>query len=63
MDIFLFVVMLFLSSIIILIYLVPSIIAYYRSKKDFKAILVLNLLGGLVVIGWVWALVWALMED
>lgn len=51
-----------LGSIFIL-YFLPSIIAFGRSKRDSGAILVLNLLLGWTAIGWVIALVWALKED
>lgn len=46
-----------------ILYFLPSIIAFGRSKRDSGAILVLNLLLGWTAIGWVIALVWALKED
>jgi hypothetical protein len=44
-------------------YFLPSIIALARSKRDIKAILLLNFFLGWSVIGWVVALVWAVKTD
>jgi hypothetical protein len=41
----------------VLLYFLPSIIAH--NKRDFTAILLVNLLFGWTVIGWIIALVWA----
>ena len=45
------------------LYFLPAIIAFARSKRDTVSILVLNLLLGWTMIGWVIALVWALKQD
>jgi Superinfection immunity protein len=45
------------------LYFLPAIVAFARSKRDSGAILVLNLLLGWTAIGWVIALVWALRHD
>ncbi|MEI7532479.1 MAG: superinfection immunity protein [Betaproteobacteria bacterium] len=45
------------------IYFLPSIIAKMRGKKNFIAILVLNIFLGGTGVGWVIALVWALIID
>ncbi|HKW18679.1 MAG TPA: superinfection immunity protein [Terriglobales bacterium] len=45
------------------LYFLPAIIAFVRSKRDAVSILVLNLFLGWSVIGWVIALVWALKQD
>jgi Superinfection immunity protein len=45
------------------LYFLPAILAFARSKRDAVAILVLNLFLGWTAIGWVIALVWALKED
>lgn len=45
------------------LYFLPAIIAFARSKRDAGAILVLNFLLGWTAIGWVIALVWALKHD
>jgi hypothetical protein len=44
-------------------YFLPSIIAFARSKRDTTAILMLNFFLGWTMIGWVVALVWALKTD
>jgi hypothetical protein len=46
-----------------ILYFLPSIIAFAKSKRDAGAILVLNLFLGWTAIGWVIALVWALRQD
>lgn len=45
------------------IYFLPALIAFGRSKRDAGAILVLNFFLGWTAIGWVIALVWALKQD
>jgi len=45
------------------LYFLPTIVAFARSKRDAVSILVLNLLLGWTAIGWVIALVWALKQD
>ena len=47
--------------LLLLIYFLPSIIGI--TKKDILAIFALNLLLGWTWIGWVAALVWALMSE
>ena len=44
-------------------YFLPSIIAFARSKRDTIAITILNFFLGWTMIGWVVALVWALKND
>jgi len=44
-------------------YFLPSIIAFARSKRDTAAIVLLNFFLGWTVIGWVVALVWAVKTD
>jgi Superinfection immunity protein len=44
-------------------YFLPAIIAFARSKRDAASILVLNFFLGWTAIGWVIALVWALKQD
>jgi hypothetical protein len=46
-----------------LMYFLPAIIAFARSKRDAVSILVLNFFLGWTAIGWVVALVWALKQD
>ena len=45
------------------IYFVPTIVAAIRGTRNLVAILVLNLLAGWTFLGWVAALVWALVAD
>lgn len=45
------------------LYFLPAIIAFARSKRDAVSILVLNIFLGWTAIGWVIALVWALKVD
>ena len=47
----------------IVLYFLPSIIAFVRSKRDATSIFVLNFFLGWTLIGWVIALVWALKHD
>lgn len=55
--------LLILSLIVlaILIYFLPSVVA--RKKENFKAIFVLNFFLGWLFLGWVIALVWAVMKE
>ncbi len=46
-----------------ILYFVPSVIAFIRRKRNFKAIAALNLLLGWSFLGWVAALIWSLLED
>lgn len=48
---------------ILALYLLPSIIAFQRGKKNKLAILLLNILLGWSLIGWVGSLVWSVMVD
>ena len=45
------------------LYFLPTIIAFVRHKRNFGAILALNLLLGWSLVGWVISLVWALTVD
>lgn len=44
-------------------YFLPSIVAFARSKRDIAGIILLNFFLGWTVIGWVIALVWAVKTD
>ncbi len=46
-----------------LMYFLPTIVAFARSKRDTTSILLLNLFLGWTMIGWVVALVWAFKTD
>ncbi len=45
------------------IYCGPSLIAWHSRAKHGRAIIVLNLMFGWTVIGWIVALIWALAES
>lgn len=45
------------------LYFLPAIVAFARSKRDAVSILVLNFFLGWTAVGWVIALVWALKQD
>ena len=45
------------------LYFLPSIVAFVRDKTNKWAIFILNLLLGWSLIGWVAALVWAVMKE
>jgi len=49
-----------LLSILLLLYFVPAAIAHKRAHQKATSIVVLNLLLGWTLIGWVVALAWAL---
>jgi RsiW-degrading membrane proteinase PrsW (M82 family) len=49
-----------LVAILLIIYLLPSFIAYSRRHPSCHAILALNLLLGWTLLGWVVSIVWAL---
>ena len=47
----------------IAVFLLPTIVAIARHKRNTTAILILNLLAGWTFIGWIIALVWAFTAD
>ena len=51
-----------LSALIILAYLVPVLIAKLRDTENVEAILLVNLVFGWTVLGWIAALIWAIVE-
>ena len=51
------------SIVLLVIYFLPAIIASVRSHRQTMAIVVLNLLLGWTLIGWVVAIVWACTAD
>lgn len=54
---------LFTLAIILVVYFLPIIVALGREKRNSPAIFLLNLFLGWTGIGWVVALVWAVMVD
>ncbi len=45
------------------VYFIPALIAFIRHHRRKLAILVLNILAGWTVLGWVGALIWALVSE
>ncbi|MFC1909651.1 superinfection immunity protein [Chloroflexota bacterium] len=45
------------------VFLLPTIVAVVGHKQNTTAILVLNVLGGWTIVGWVVALVWAFVAE
>lgn len=48
---------------LLILYFIPSYLAYRREHTNFVALFVLNLFAGWTMLGWVAALVWALYRD
>lgn len=53
----------FLISCLIFFYFLPSYIAGVRRHKNFKSILLINILTGWTFLGWAAALIWAFIDD
>ncbi len=51
-----------LIIVIIVLYFLPSLVAYFRQHRNIPAIFVLNLLLGWSVLGWVGSLIWSLAK-
>ena len=47
------------ALIVLALYLIPALVAYNRQHPNAGAILILNLLLGWTVLGWIVSLVWA----
>ena len=54
---------LIIGLLILAVYFIPSIFAYKDKKKNRQAILLLNLLAGWTVVGYIVALIWAATKD
>ena len=46
--------------IVLVFYFIPTIIAISRKHKSMAAIIVVNVLFGWSLIGWLWAFIWSL---
>ena len=53
----------FLISCLIFFYFLPSYIAGVRKHRNFKPILLINILTGWTFLGWAAALVWSFTDD
>ena len=51
-----------ISALIIVVYFVPALIANLRDTENVEAILLVNLVFGWTVLGWIAALIWAIVE-
>ncbi|QQG32320.1 immunity to superinfection protein [Citrobacter phage CkP1] len=49
-----------MSIILLIAYFIPTIMALVRSHNSKLAIIVVNILFGWTVIGWIWAFIWSL---
>lgn len=49
--------------LLLILYFLPTLIAFSRYKRNVVAILVLNILAGWTFIGWIIAIVWAFTKD
>jgi len=49
--------------LVLLVYFIPSIVAYNRQVKNRTSVLILNIFLGWTFVGWVIALVWAVKKD
>ncbi len=56
-------VMIFAFALAIVVYFVPSIVAYARRTQNFLAIFLVNLFLGWSLLGWVGSLIWALLDE
>lgn len=52
-----------IGCFLIMLYMMPALIAYLNYHRNWKAIVVLNVLLGWTFLGWVVALVWAIVND
>lgn len=55
--------LIFLVPILIVIYMFPTEVAYFKGKRDRFSICLLNIFLGISGVGWVIALVWAFLQD
>ena len=49
--------------VVLVIYLLPSIIAFARGHRNKQALAKFNLFGGWTIFGWITALVWSLYAE
>ena len=48
---------------LVLLYFIPSVVAKIRGKVNFTAILLINLFLGWTLVGWIGALIWAVIKE
>lgn len=49
--------------IVLSVYLLPSIVALIRGKRNTAGIVILNIFLGWTLLGWVGALIWSTIKD
>lgn len=59
-DTFLVIFILGLGLAALLVYLLPTLIAFFRSHRNRWVILVINVVFGATLLGWLFSLIWAL---
>jgi hypothetical protein len=47
----------------LILYFLPSFIAFFRNRSNGNAIILANIFFGWTIIGWVIVLIWALSDD
>lgn len=52
-----------LIGLVLVLYFIPSVVAYKVKHRNMTAIIVLNIFAGWTFVGWVVALVWALTKN
>jgi len=52
-----------LFIVLAIVYFVPSMVAWRKDAPRFQALFALNLLTGWTFIGWVAALIWAMVDE
>ena len=57
------IIVLFVLACLFALYMLPTIVAYFRKKRNTPAIVLVNLLLGWSVIGWIVAMVWAVATE
>jgi hypothetical protein len=50
------------TALLVLLYFLPSLVASARHRRNQHAIMLLNLLAGWTVVGWIGALVWGVTD-
>ena len=51
------------AVVVLVIYLLPSLIAFVRGHRNKHALVKFNILGGWTIFGWITALVWAIYAE
>jgi len=57
------IVVVFIISILLFIYFIPTFVAYRKLHDDFFDIFIYNIFYGYTIIGWIMVLIWARTRD